>query len=141
MAIYGHVSLRTSCLGLPESSTAFIFHSFTLPSVSMPKMGALAESISLFKSFATLVNSSSACPNREINHSNRVPNQEINRSNNIHLRQNNIHLRQAGRQQAVEAHLFAIRDVLSHPHHPNNVPKNIPPRGGVQENLHPKIDD
>ena len=49
----------TSSLEKPVISTALRFHSLTLPSASMPKMGALAVSISSVRSLAT--RDSSAC--------------------------------------------------------------------------------
>ena len=37
----------------PVMAAAFLFHSVSRPLVSMPKIGALADSMSIFRSFAT----------------------------------------------------------------------------------------
>ena len=59
----------TSSLLNPVMATALRFHSLTRPPASMPKMGALAVSMSMRKSFATWesslcdrVNSETSCP-------------------------------------------------------------------------------
>mmetsp|Transcript_10966 Transcript_10966/g.20656 ORF Transcript_10966/g.20656 Transcript_10966/m.20656 type:complete len:374 (-) Transcript_10966:1076-2197(-) len=52
---------NTSSLLYSVMSRAMLFHSFTNPSLSMPKMGALAVSINMRRSLATRSSSHSAC--------------------------------------------------------------------------------